>query len=245
MRFFIEFSYKGDNYHGWQVQPNANTVQEEINKALSLILNDKIEVTGAGRTDAGVHAKQMFAHFDFDSHNQDLIFKLNNFLPNDIVIHDILQVKDNANCRFDALSRTYEYHIIQKKNPFNNMAYLIKKKLDIEAMNQSCKYILGKQDFTSFSKVKTQTFTNDCNVMFAKWRVLDNQLIFTIKADRFLRNMVRAVVGTLIDIGVGKIAVDDMRKVIDAKDRSVSGVSVPAHALFLSSVQYPNEIYKC
>lgn len=245
MRFFIELSYQGTNYHGWQVQPNANTVQREINKALSVILNDKIEVTGAGRTDTGVHAKQMFAHFDFDSDPKDLIFKLNGFLPSDIAIHDIFQVKDDANCRFDALERTYKYHIIQNKNPFKSMAYLVKKSLDIEAMNQSCKYIIGQQDFTSFSKLNTQTFTNNCNVMSAKWEVLDDQLVFTIKADRFLRDMVRALVGTLIDIGIGKMASDDMRKIIAAKDRSKSGVSVPAHALFLFRVQYPDDIYIC
>lgn len=247
MRFFIELSYQGTNYHGWQVQPNANTVQGEINKALSVILNDKIEVTGAGRTDTGVHAKQMFAHFDFDfdSDTKDLIFKLNGFLPSDIAIHDIFQVKDDANCRFDALKRTYKYHIIQNKNPFKSMAYLVKKSLDIEAMNQSCKYIIGQQDFTSFSKLNTQTFTNNCNVMSAKWEVLDDQLVFTIKADRFLRDMVRALVGTLIDIGIGKMASDDMRKIIAAKDRSKSGVSVPAHALFLFRVQYPDDIYIC
>ena len=245
MRFFIEISYQGTNYHGWQVQPNANTVQGEINKALSVILNDKIEVTGAGRTDTGVHAKQMFAHFDFDSNPKDLIFKVNGFLPSDIAIHDIFQVKDDANCRFDALMRTYKYHIIQNKNPFKSMAYLVKKSLDIEAMNQSCKYIIGQQDFTSFSKLNTQTFTNNCNVMSAKWEVLDDQLVFTIKADRFLRDMVRALVGTLIDIGIGKMASDDMRKIIAAKDRSKSGVSVPAHALFLFRVKYPDDIYIC
>ena len=154
MRFFIELSYKGENYHGWQVQPNANTIQEEINKALSVILNDKIEVIGAGRTDTGVHAKKMFAHFDYyiDFEIQDLIFRLNSFLPIDIVIVDIFKVKDDANCRFDALSRTYQYHIIQKKDPFNRNAYLLQKELDLEAMNQACKYIIGKNILIVISK---------------------------------------------------------------------------------------------
>ncbi|MDA0890355.1 MAG: tRNA pseudouridine(38-40) synthase TruA [Bacteroidetes bacterium] len=244
MRFFIELSYKGTNYHGWQEQPNANTVQAEINRALSTILNTNIEVIGAGRTDTGVHANQMFAHFDcdIDFDIQNLMFKLNSFLPSDIAIKDIFKVKEDANCRFDALSRTYQYHIIQKKDPFNKTAYFLQNDLDIKAMNEACKYIIGKQDFTSFSKVNTQTFTNNCDVMFAKWELVNNKLTFTIKADRFLRNMVRAIVGTLLDVGFGKIIAADLAKIIAAKDRSKSGVSVPAHALFLTEVKYPNKI---
>ena len=244
MRFFIELSYKGTNYHGWQEQPNANTVQAEINRALSTILNTNIEVIGAGRTDTGVHANQMFAHFDcdIDFDIQNLMFKLNSFLPSDIAIKDIFKVKEDANCRFDALSRTYQYHIIQKKDPFNKTAYFLQNDLDIKAMNEACKYIIGKQDFTSFSKVNTQTFTNNCDVMFAQWEVVNTNLIFTIKADRFLRNMVRAIVGTLLDVGFGKIIAADVTKIIAAKDRSKSGVSVPAHALFLTEVKYPNKI---
>jgi len=244
MRFFIELSYKGTNYHGWQEQPNTKTVQHEINKALSVICNDKIKVMGAGRTDTGVHAKQMFAHFDCDIHcdNQDIIFKLNSLLPSDIVICDIFKVKEDANSRFDALSRTYQYHIIQKKDPFNNNAYLLQRNLDIKAMNDSCEYITGKQDYTSFSKVNTQTFTNNCNIMFSRWNLVNNELIFTITADRFLRNMVRAIVGTLIDVGLGNLRTDDVVKIIAAKDRSKSGYSVPAHALFLVDIKYPNKI---
>lgn len=244
MRFFIELSYKGTNYHGWQEQPNAKTVQAEINRALSTILNTNIEVIGAGRTDTGVHANQMFAHFDcdIDFDIQNLMFKLNSFLPSDIAIKDIFKVKEDANCRFDALSRTYQYHIIQKKDPFNKTAYFLQNDLDIKAMNEACKYIIGKQDFTSFSKVNTQTFTNNCDVMFAQWEVVNTNLIFTIKADRFLRNMVRAIVGTLLDVGFGKIIAADLAKIIAAKDRSKSGVSVPAHALFLTEVKYPNKI---
>ena len=244
MRFFIELSYKGTSYHGWQEQPNANSVQGEINKALTVILNANIQVMGAGRTDAGVHAKQIFAHFDCDIafEIKDLMFKLNRFLPSDIVIHDIFQVKEDTNCRFDAISRTYQYHILQNKDPFNKTAFLLQKRLDIEAMNEACQYIIGKQDFTSFSKVNTQTFTNNCNVIAAKWEVLDNEIVFTITADRFLRNMVRAIVGTLIDVGIGKIAANDIAKIIAANDRCKSGVSVPAHALFLIEVKYPSEI---
>jgi tRNA pseudouridine38-40 synthase len=240
MRFFIELSYKGTNYHGWQMQPNANSVQAEINKALSTLLNTKIEVTGAGRTDTGVHAKQMFAHFDYQQalDGLKLVSQLNGFLPQDITIHNINPVADNANCRFDALSRTYHYHVIQQKNPFNTTAYLLYKNLDVDAMNLACKHLLGKQDFTSFSKVNTQTFTNNCNVMFANWEQKEGQLIFTIKADRFLRNMVRAIVGTLLAVGEGKINPEQVKEIIAKEDRGEAGTSVPAHALFLSSIEY-------
>ena len=184
--------------------------------------------------------KLLNCDIDFDS--QDLIFKLNRLLPVDIVIHDIFRVRDDANCRFDALSRTYQYHIIQKKNPFNNNAYLLQKVLDIEAMNEACKYMLGNQDFTSFSKVNTQTFTNNCNVMLAKWEVVNNEIVFTIKANRFLRNMVRAITGTLLDVGLSKIEANEVAKIIAAQDRAKAGTSLPSHALFLISVQYPNDI---
>ena len=244
MRFFIELSYKGTNYHGWQVQPNANTVQAEINKGLSTIFNAKIEVMGAGRTDAGVHAKQMFAHFDydkeFDAHT--IIIKLNSFLPNDIAIHAIFQVSDEASSRFDAKSRTYHYHIVKQKNPFTQQAYFLHKPLDVKAMNLACKYLLGVQDFTSFSKVNTQTFTNNCNVMLATWKWESDELVFTIKADRFLRNMVRAIVGTLLEVGIGKLKPDALKDIIDQKDRCKAGTSVPAHALFLSKIEYPKDI---
>ncbi len=244
MRFFINFSYRGTNYHGWQEQPNVNTVQAEINIALQTILNANIHVVGAGRTDAGVHAKQMFAHFDYDNDFdiKNIIFKLNSYLPLDICIHDIFKVKKDSHARFDALSRSYQYYIIQNRDPFNKTAYLLKRKLDIDAMNVASQYLIGKQDFTSFSKVKTDTFTNNCDIMLAKWEEVNNQLIFTIKADRFLRNMVRAIVGTLLDVGFGKIDAQDMVDIILAKDRCRAGVSVPEYALFLVNIQYPNKI---
>ena len=240
MRFFIELSYKGTNYHGWQVQSNANSVQAEINKALSSILNTKIEVTGAGRTDTGVHAKKMFAHFDCqqDLDGLKLVSQLNGFLPKDIAIYNIKLVADDANCRFDALSRTYHYHIIQQKSPFSENAYLLHKNLDVDAMNLACKHLLGKQDFTSFSKVNTQTFTNNCNVMLANWEQTEGELIFTIKADRFLRNMVRSIVCTLLAVGEGKIKSEQVKEIIAKKDRGEAGTSVPAHALFLSNIEY-------
>ena len=246
MRFFIELSFNGSNLHGWQIQPNANTIQAELNKALSAILNNVISVVGAGRTDAGVHAKQMFAHFDFegDLETEILLTKLNGFLPNNISIHQIFKVDDNAHARFDAISRTYQYYIINEKNPFNKNVYLHYKTLNIDAMNLACKYVLGKQDFTSFSKLHTQTHTNNCDVMIANWQQQENELIFTIKADRFLRNMVRAIVGTLLEVGEGKIIAEKIKEIIAKKDRSEAGISVPAHALFITKIEYPERLIK-
>ena len=246
MRFFIELSFNGSNLHGWQIQPNANTIQAELNKALSAILNNVISVVGAGRTDAGVHAKQMFAHFDFegDLETEILLTKLNGVLPNNISIHQIFKVDDNAHARFDAISRTYQYYIINKKNPFNKNVYLHYKTLNIDAMNLACKYVLGKQDFTSFSKLHTQTHTNNCDVMIANWQQQENELIFTIKADRFLRNMVRAIVGTLLEVGEGKIIAEKIKEIIAKKDRSEAGISVPAHALFITKIEYPERLIK-
>jgi len=240
MRFFIKFSYKGTNYHGWQEQPNANTVQAEIHKALSVILNTNIQLVGAGRTDSGVHAKQMFAHFDcdFQFDVEEIIFKLNGFLPSDIVIYEIFMVRDEAHCRFDAVTRKYEYHIISNKDPFKTNAYLLHRKLDVELMNLACQHIIGEQDFTSFSKVNTQVFTHNCNVISAKWEFRENELVFSIKANRFLRNMVRAIVGTLLDIGLCNTGIDDLPKIIAAKNRCEAGKSVPAHGLFLIKVAY-------
>jgi len=245
MRFFIELSYKGTNYHGWQVQSNANTVQAEINKALSLVLSAKIEVAGAGRTDAGVHAKQMFAHFDYDKEFDfhTTIIKLNSFLANDIAVRSFLKVKDEASSRFDALSRIYHYNVVQQKNPFKTMAYFVHKPLDVKQMNLACQHLLGKQDFTSFSKTNTQTFTNNCNVMLASWQWQDGELVFSIKADRFLRNMVRAIVGTLLEVGIDKIKAAQVKEIIDQKDRCMAGTSVPANALFLSEIEYPKDIF--
>jgi len=252
MRFFIELSYSGSNYHGWQIQLNANTIQAELNKALSTILNNEISVVGAGRTDTGVHARQMFAHFDAELELElpTLITKLNGFLPNDIAIHHIFKVNEDAHCRFDANSRTYKYYITNKKSPFNSNVYFHYKNLDVDAMNLACKYLLGKKDFTSFSKVNTQTHTNNCELMLANWEEKGENLVFTIKADRFLRNMVRAVVGTLLEVGEGKITKDKIKEIIDKKDRSQAGVSVPANALFLTNIEYPSsnnyqQITKC
>ena len=244
MRYFIELSYNGKAYHGWQIQPNAISVQEVLEKALSRLMRAEISIMGAGRTDAGVHASQMFAHFDIDKLIEDnLIFKLNSFLPNDIAIHDLFQVNDEAHTRFDALSRTYIYKISNQKNVFDyNFAYSFHTHLDVDAMNKACEILLKYKDFQCFSKVHTDVKTYHCNIMFAQWESKDDQLHFTIKADRFLRNMVRAIVGTMINIGSGKLKVESLHDIIKSKDRGEAGFSVPAHGLYLTKIEYPNTI---
>lgn len=247
MRYFIELSYNGGAYHGWQNQPNAITVQEVLEKALSTLLNETISIMGAGRTDTGVHAKQMFAHFDYENPFDEthLVFKLNSFLPSDIAIHSIFEVKDEAHTRFNALSRTYLYRIALKKNVFTfNEAYYVKQDLNIEKMNEATKVLYDYKDFQCFSKSNTDVKTYNCNIMEAEWVIVNDELQFTIKADRFLRNMVRAIVGTMINIGLGKINIDDLNTIIQSKNRSEAGFSVPAHALSLITIEYPKDIKK-
>ncbi|SFU34329.1 tRNA pseudouridine38-40 synthase [Pustulibacterium marinum] len=241
MRYFLEFSYNGADYHGWQNQPNAISVQEVLEKALSTLLRKEIAITGAGRTDAGVHAKQMFAHFDVESVlDQNLIYKLNSYLPKSIAIHNLHLVADDAHARFDAESRTYEYWIVTKKDPFlNEFAYCLKYPLDVDLMNEAAKVLFEYKDFQCFSKSNTDVKTYLCDLMHAEWKWQGEKLVFTIQADRFLRNMVRAVVGTLLNVGSGKITIVDVRKIVESKDRSNAGVSVPAHALYLTKVIYP------
>ena len=242
MRYFIEISYLGTNYHGWQSQPNAITIQEIIENCLSKILNSTVKLVAAGRTDAGVHAKQMYAHFDSDMKINDIKsfeHKVNSFLPKDIVVRKLILVHNNAHARFDALYREYEYHISLKKNPFEtDKAYFFKKSLDIKKMNKCCNIMLQYTNFKSFSKSKTDVKTYDCKIYEAKWILNENSLIFKIKADRFLRNMVRAIVGTLIEIGLGKITEKEFKLIIEKKDRQLAGFSVPAHALFLKNIDY-------
>lgn len=244
MRYFIELSYNGKSYHGWQIQPNAISVQEVLEHALSKLLNNNTSLMGAGRTDSGVHASQMFAHFDTVSLVDDnLVFKLNSFLPSDIAIHDIFQVNDNAHARFDALSRTYVYKISQQKNVFSSeFAYALYRDLDVDAMNEACHVLSEYNNFQCFSKVHTDVKTYHCNIMFARWELQGDQLHFTIKADRFLRNMVRAIVGTMVNIGLGKLQVMDLHDIIKSKDRGEAGFSVPAHGLYLTKIEYPNTI---
>ena len=242
MRYFIEISYLGTNYHGWQSQPNASTVQEIIENCLSKITNNSIKLLAAGRTDSGVHANQMFAHFDINEKINDknsFIHKTNSFLPSDIAVKNLLQVEDDSHARFDALSREYEYHISLKKTPFEiDKSYLYKKTLDLNKMNKCCDILLQYTDFKSFSKSKTDVKTYDCQIFEAKWLLNGDSLIFKIKADRFLRNMVRAIVGTLIEVGLGKINQKDFKVIIEKKDRQLAGFSVPAHGLYLKKIEY-------
>jgi len=248
MRYFIRIRYRGSNYHGWQMQPNAITVQEVLDNALTMLLREPIQTLGCGRTDTGVHASDFYAHFDVNApidSLEKLQHKLAALRLNGIQICSIFPVDDAAHARFDATSRTYEYRIMRELDPFlDGLAHYVHTNLDIEAMNLAAQHLLGKQDFSAFSKSHTQVFTNNCAIAFAEWKQVDNQLIFTIKADRFLRNMVRAIVGTLLDIGQGKFAPADMAAIIQSGDRSNAGMSVAAHGLFLTKVEYPSEIIK-
>jgi len=242
-RYFIQIKYNGTNYHGWQLQPNANSVQAEINKALSTLFQEDINVTGAGRTDTGVHAREFFAHFDTNqSFNlSEKCFKLNCILPADISCSKIEVVNDDLHARFSATERTYEYWITQEKNPFLiDGAYQFSQNLDIEEMNVAAQILVRKADFSCFSKSNTDTFTNNCDIRYAKWELKNDVLVFTISSDRFLRNMVRAIVGTLIEVGLGKILSSDIEKIIASKDRSKAGTSVPAHGLYLTDIKYSN-----
>ena len=245
MRYFIKFSYNGSNYHGWQFQPNANSVQETLSNAMSVVLKYKIDLMGAGRTDTGVHAKEMFAHFDFDTTIKVLItiLKLNAFLPKDIVIFDIFLVKNDAHARFNATKRTYQYYINSYKDAFlNKQSYYYKNKLDLDLMNEAAKLLFNYTDFECFSKKNTDVNTHNCKIFEAHWTQNDNQLIFTITADRFLRNMVRAIVGTLITIGLKKLTLQDFETIIKSKDRNNAGFSVPACGLYLTQIEYDNII---
>jgi tRNA pseudouridine38-40 synthase len=245
LRYFIELSYNGKNYHGWQNQPNAISVQEVLEKALSTLLGNKISIMGAGRTDTGVHASQMFAHFDtnVDFDNANLVFKLNSFLPEDVAIHTVFKVKPEMHTRFYALSRTYLYRVTLKKNVFTTeSAFYVKQVLDVEKMNEASKILFEYKDFQCFSKSKTDVKTYHCDILKAEWIVKDDELHFVIQANRFLRNMVRAIVGTMINIGLGKIHVEDLHDIIQSKNRSEAGFSVPAHGLYLTHIEYPEDI---
>jgi tRNA pseudouridine38-40 synthase len=242
LRYFIEFAYNGTHYHGWQYQPNAISVQETLNKVFSTLLQEEIDIMGAGRTDAGVHAKQMYGHFDTNIviDNAKFIHKANSFLPKDIVVFDIIPVHNEAHARFDATSRTYQYHISTYKNVFtNDLAWNSSKKLDVIAMNEAAKELLNFADFKCFSKTNTDVNTYNCKITEAFWTIEKEQLIFTITADRFLRNMVRAIVGTLINIGLHKITIQDFIQIIESQNRENAGFSVPAHGLFLTNIKYP------
>jgi tRNA pseudouridine38-40 synthase len=248
-RYFIKLAYNGRNYHGWQSQQNAHSVQDELEKCLSFKLRENIKISGCGRTDTGVHAREFFAHFDSIAHfdektKSDFINRLNIFLPSDIVVYDLYYVKNEANARFDALSRTYKYYISRKKNPFkNDTSFYVYGNLDLDAMIKATNLLFEYSDFTSFSKLHSQTNNNLCNILEAKWIDSDSMLVFEISANRFLRNMVRAITGTLLEVGQGKLSLDGFKNVIEARNRERAGFSVPAHALFLEKVIYPDDLF--
>ena len=242
MRIALGIEYDGSGFYGWQRQREVNSVQQELESALSKVANQPVELFCAGRTDAGVHAKEMFAHFDFEeSIDGDYwIPKLNSYLPKDIVIYSIFEVNAEAHARFDAIERSYEYHIHSTKDVFiNELSWYHFYPLNLEKMNQASKILLEYTDFECFSKVNTDVFTFNCKIKNAFWEQNDNQLIFTITADRFLRNMVRAIVGTMINIGQGKIEPEHLRTIIESKNRSQAGFSAPAHGLYLTQILYP------
>ncbi|HVV55254.1 MAG TPA: tRNA pseudouridine(38-40) synthase TruA [Mucilaginibacter sp.] len=242
-RFFIELSYDGTCYHGWQVQPNAVTVQELLDHALSTVLREPIETTGCGRTDTGVHARQFFAHFNAGASgigHQALVNSLNGILPPDIAVKHIVPVHADAHARFDATLRSYEYHIHFGKDPFRvNRSWELRDKPDIALMNEAAAIMMSYTDFSCFSKSNTQTFTNNCKISKAEWVLNGEGLAFHISADRFLRNMVRAIVGTLMMVGRKEMAPDEIRPIIESKNRSNAGTSVPACGLYLTEVRYP------
>ena len=247
MRYFIQLSYNGAAYHGWQIQPNAITVQETLQDSLSKLLNTKIAITGAGRTDTGVHASQMFAHFDIDEELDapKLLYKLNSFLPKDIAIQSIFEVRADAHARFDAVKRSYKYKVCLKKDVFQyDYAYLMHQELDMQKMNEASEVLLSYSDFQCFSKSNTDVKTYNCKIENAYWNKEGDMLVFNISADRFLRNMVRAIVGTLVNVGLGKLDVQDMHRIIASKDRGQAGFSVPAKGLYLTEVLYQNNIIK-
>ena len=249
MRYFIKFSYLGTEFHGSQRQPNGITVQETMEQALKMIFREEVPLTFAGRTDAGVHAREMYAHMDVGdeamSESERLVFRLNGILPNSIAIYDIVPVTDEAHARFTAKSRTYEYHIVDHKDPFSHdLATRVRPGLDFNAMNEAAKYLIGKQDFASFCRSNTDVKTTICDLTYAHWEVKENgHAVFTITADRFLRNMVRAVVGTLFEVGRGKMTIEQFAEVITQHTRTAAGDSAPAEGLYLTQIIYPEEIW--
>lgn len=245
LRYFIELSFNGKSYHGWQIQPDAISVQEVLEKCISTLLRRNVSLVGAGRTDAGVHATQIYAHFDTDEvlDTAQFSYKLNAILPKDIAVCKVFRVKSDAHARFDATKRSYDYKIVTHKDAFNyEYTHYVKQDLDIEKMNEASKILLAYTDFQCFSKVKTDVYTYNCDIYKAEWHWEEKELIFTISANRFLRNMVRAIVGTLLEVGLRKIEVAQIHEIIKSKDRSKAGVSVPGHALYLTEVIYPETI---
>lgn len=247
MRYFIRLSYNGTAFHGWQRQENAPTIQQEIEEKLSTVLRAETPIMGCGRTDTGVHAKDYFAHFDaanIEIGLSELKHKLNSMLPWGIAISEIFPVGDDAHARFSAVRRSYQYRIIHDKDPFeHDTAYRFNMPLEVDAMNKACNLLLGEKDFGCFCKSNADNVTDICTVFEAFWKPKDNLLLFNISANRFLRNMVRAIVGTLLEVGQGRMSLSDFQAVLDSGDRSAAGRSVPAHGLYLTAVEYPQEIF--
>ena len=245
MRYFLEVSYKGTHYSGFQTQKNANTIQDEIEKAFLILLKQPIHLTGSSRTDAGVHALQNYFHFDTESIlTNGLLYNLNAILPQDIVVKNILRVKNEAHCRFDALSREYKYIIYQQKNPFlKDIAYYFPYSIDIDEIKKAALVLKDYSDFTSFSKRNTQVKNFECRIIESNWQIENDSLVYIVKADRFLRGMVRAFTATMLQIGRGKLSLNDLIKIIQAKDNTKASFAVPAHGLQLISVQYPKEYF--
>lgn len=245
MRYFLELAYFGKAYHGWQKQPNAVSVQEVVENSLSTLLQKPVEIVSAGRTDSGVHAKQIFSHFDSEVVlDNNFVFRLNSLLPNDIAALGLLEVKPDAHARFDAVTRSYEYHIVSTRNVFAiDTAFYVQKELNIQKMEAAAKILLEYRDFKCFSKSRTDVRTYTCEIQHAFWETTAKGLIFHIQADRFLRNMVRAIVGTLLEVGLGKMEVQEMHQIIKSGNRSEAGFSVPAQGLFLTRVEYPKSIF--
>ncbi len=246
MRYFIEIAYNGKAYFGWQRQPNQLSVQQVLEETLSTLLRSEIKVMAAGRTDTGVHAKQLFAHFDFDEfeNKKELIFRINSFLPKDISVKNIREVRHDAHARFDAVKREYEYHIALGKDPFTqDFAFQLYKSPDVDLMNKAAAILLRHNDFQCFSRSKTDVRTYNCKVEKAHWSLMKDLLVFNIVADRFLRNMVRAIVGTLLDVGFGKTTLEEFINILNSKNRGEAGASVPAHGLYLKRVVYPESVF--
>ena len=245
MRYFLEIAYKGTAFHGWQTQDNAHTIQAELENALKKLFTEPVEITGSGRTDTGVHALQQFAHLDVVKEiTADTLYKLNCMVSRDIVIKNAHRVRDDANARFDAVSRTYEYHISTERDPFSQGVTLFNPKpLNITLMNQAAEVLLRHTDYQSFSKVHTDTPHFLCNISYAKWHQQGNRIVFTIEANRFLRGMVRSIVGTLMEVGKEKLTLDGFEQIILSKDRKAAGMAVSPDGLFLTKVKYPEGVF--
>ncbi len=247
MRYFFQISYKGTNYHGWQIQQNAISIQQVIQEKLKILSNDDIEITGSGRTDTGVHAKQQFFHVDLKTEIEveDFRYHLNAILPKDILILAIRKVMPEAHARFDATARAYEYYLIPQKNPFKlNEAYIYFRNINLEKLNAATAILVGTHNFESFTKVKTQVNNFNCEVYHAYWKQEEDAIVFHIEANRFLRGMVRAIVGTLLMVNEGKIEINEINEILDSQDRSKAGRSVPPDGLYLSKIIYPIRIFE-